>query len=104
MNTIILIICTLLLILWIYKYYLTDNFKYKMKKLLFTLALLSTLTSCSMMKDLNTALHTPTNMPTRYATTIVNGHVYTTSISTGGNSYRVTTTGNGVNSVTYGHY
>lgn len=104
MNTIILIICTLLLILWIYKYYLTDNFKYKMKKLLFTLALLSTLTSCSMMKDLNTALRTPTNVKTYNSTTVVNGQTYHTNTTINGHSYKVTTTGNSINSVTYGHY
>ena len=108
MNTILFTISTLLLILTIYKYYLTDNFKNKIsdkiKKLLFMLALIISLSSCSMMKDLNTALRTPVNRRTTYATTVVNGHVYHTTISNSGNSFRVTTTGNGINSVTYGHH
>lgn len=41
---------------------------------------------------------------TSYSTTVVNGHVYTTSVYISGNSYRVHISGNGINSTTYGHY
>lgn len=108
MNTILFTISTLLLIVTVYKYYLTDNFKNKisdkMKKLLFMLVLIISLSSCSMMKNLNTSLRTPINRKTTYTTTVVNGHVYHTTISNRGNSYRVHTSGNGINSTTYGHY
>ena len=37
-------------------------------------------------------------------TTVVNGHIYRTTVSTSGSTFRVHTSGNGINSTTYGYY
>lgn len=106
MNTILFIISSLALIVTIYKMYLTNDFKNKLKnmikKLLFTLVLLVSLASCEALKNL--AKYDVSNYNSSTSTTIINGHVYYTTITRNGNSYKVTTNGDGVNSTTYGHY